>query len=396
MKKVLRILNRFNIGGPTHNATYLTKYLHPEFQTKLIAGKKLDSEESSEYMLKDYEINFEIIEDMSRSINLIKDLKSFFKIKKIIKEFKPDIVHTHASKSGALGRLAAITSGVPIIVHTFHGHVFHSYFGRLKTKFYIFLERYLAKKSSAIIAISNLQRKELVNEFKICSKNKIYTIPLGFDLEKFQKQDFLKRNEFRDEFNLNKNDIAIGIIGRLTPIKNHSFFLRSIKILLEDSSRKFKVFIVGDGEDRLALESLCTQLDLRFNAEGEEDPIIYFTSWRKDIDRVYAGIDIVALTSKNEGTPVTLIEAQASNKPIVSTDVGGVLDVVKNNITAFVSDKYDYNVFSNNLRKLVENDSLRVKMGSAGYSHVSELFSYHRLVKDVRKLYKNLLNEKNI
>ena len=104
MKKVLRILNRFNIGGPTHNATYLTKYLHPEFQTKLIAGKKLDSEESSEYMLKDYEINFEIIEDMSRSINLIKDLKSFFKIKKIIKQFKPDIVHTHASKSGALGR----------------------------------------------------------------------------------------------------------------------------------------------------------------------------------------------------------------------------------------------------------------------------------------------------
>ena len=97
-------------------------------------------------MLKDYEINFEIVEDMSRSINLIKDLKSFFKIKKIIKEFKPDIVHTHASKSGALGRLAAITSGVPIIVHTFHGHVFHSYFGRLKTKFYIFLERYLAKK----------------------------------------------------------------------------------------------------------------------------------------------------------------------------------------------------------------------------------------------------------
>ena len=139
MKKVLRILNTFNIGGPTHNATFLTKFLHPQYKTKLIAGKKLDSEASSEYMLKDYEIDFEIIEDMSRSINIFKDLKSYFKIKKIIKEFKPDIVHTHASKSGALGRLAALTSKVPIVVHTFHGHVFHSYFGNLKTKFYIIL-----------------------------------------------------------------------------------------------------------------------------------------------------------------------------------------------------------------------------------------------------------------
>jgi len=183
MKKVLRILNRFNVGGPTHNATFLTKYLYPEYETKLIAGKKLPSEASSEYMLKENEIDFEVIEDMSRSINIIKDLKSFFRIKKIIREFKPDIVHTHASKSGALGRLAAITSKVPIIVHTFHGHVFHSYFGNLKTRFYIFLERFLAKKSSAIIAISDLQRKELINDFDICSETQTHTIPLGFNLK---------------------------------------------------------------------------------------------------------------------------------------------------------------------------------------------------------------------
>jgi len=396
MKKVLRILNRFNIGGPTHNATFLTKYLHPDYQTKLIAGKKLDSEASSEFMLKDYEIDFEIIEDMSRSINLIKDLKSFFKIKKIIKEFKPDIVHTHASKSGALGRLAAITSRVPIIVHTFHGHVFHSYFGNLKTKFYIFLERYLAKKSSAIIAISNLQRKELINEFEICPESKTYTIQLGFDLDKFQEDCSTKRNLFRDEFNLELDDIAIGIIGRLTPIKNHTFFLKAIKKLIDNTSRKFKVFIVGDGEDKLALQNTCSELNLSFNSKDVKDPLIYFTSWRKDMDKVYAGLDIVALTSKNEGTPVTLIEAQASNKPIVTTDVGGVMDVVKEDITAFVSDKHDHIRFSNNMRMLVEDDSMRIKMGSAGYNHVSELFSYKRLVRDVGELYENLLNEKNI
>ena len=149
--RVLRILNRFNIGGPTHNATYLTKFLSPEFKTKLIAGRKLDSEESSEHILDEYSLDFEILEDMQRSINLFKDLNVFFKIRRIIKTYKPKIVHTHASKSGALGRMAAITCGVPIIIHTFHGHVFHSYFGRLKTKIYILIERFLASRSSAIM-----------------------------------------------------------------------------------------------------------------------------------------------------------------------------------------------------------------------------------------------------
>lgn len=396
MKKVLRILNRFNIGGPTHNATFLTKFLHPQYKTKLIAGKKLDSEASSEYMLKDYEIDFEIIEDMSRSINIFKDLKSYFKIKKIIKEFKPDIVHTHASKSGALGRLAALTSKVPIVVHTFHGHVFHSYFGNLKTKFYIILERYLARKSSAIITISKLQRRELIDDYKICSEKKTHTIPLGFDLEKFQKDSSVKRDIFREEFNLQEDDIAIGIIGRLTAIKNHTFFLKAIRNLLNNTSKRFKVFIVGDGEDRTYLEELSSKLNLTFNNVGVQDPLIYFTSWRKDMDLVYAGLDLVALTSKNEGTPVTLIEAQASNKPIVSTDVGGVRDVVKNEITALVSDKNDCLTFSNNMKMLLEDDSLRINMGSSGYNHVSELFSYKRLVEDVDELYRNLLNEKNL
>jgi glycosyltransferase involved in cell wall biosynthesis len=141
---------------------------------------------------------------------------------------------------------------------------------------------------------------------------------------------------------------------------------------------------------------LCNKLNLTTNSEGVIDPLIFFTSWRKDIDKVYAGLDIVALSSKNEGTPVTLIEAQASNKPIVTTDVGGVMDVVKDGITAFVSDKHDFVRFSNNMKVLIEDDSKRIEMGSAGYNHVSELFSYKRLVRDVGELYENLLNEKDI
>lgn len=395
MPKVLRILNRFNIGGPTYNATFLTNFLKPEFETKLIAGKKLDSEASSEYILEDYGIDFEIIADMSRSINIFNDFKAYLKLKKIINEFKPDIVHTHASKSGALGRIAALNSKVPIVVHTFHGHVFHSYFGRFKTKFYIILERYLAKKSTAIIAISNLQRREIIDEFKICSESKTYTIPLGFDLEKFQKNLLKNRNLFRNEFKLLEDEIAIGIIGRLTPIKNHSLFLKSISKIKDQISKKIKVFIIGDGEDREYLEKLSDDLQLKTNSSNQENPLIYFTSWRKDIDVIYAGLDIVALTSLNEGTPVTLIEAQAANKPIVCTNVGGVCDVVLEDITAKISSKNDLDTFSKNLISLIEDDMLRNEMGRAGYNHVSEMFSYKRLVKDMRKLYKDLLNEKN-
>lgn len=396
MIKVLRILNRFNIGGPTHNATFLTKYLEPEFKTKLIAGKKLDSEAGSEYMLDKYNIDYEIIDHMSRSINPVKDFKSFLIIRKIMKEYKPDIVHTHASKSGALGRLAALSLGVKVIVHTFHGHIFHSYFGILKTNFYIHLERFLAKKSSAIIAISRLQKQELCGDFKICKTEKMHIVPLGFDLEKFQFNTLSNRDLFRNEFNLLDHEIAIGIIGRLTPIKNHTFFLKAINNIKNKTSKKFKVFIIGDGEDREYLKELSATLGLSTNLSGQENPLIHFTSWRKDMDIVYAGLDIVTLTSLNEGTPVTLIEAQAANKPIVCTNVGGVLDVVLEGITAITCSKDNLDSFSNNLRILIDDDSLRSKIGSAGYNHVSKLFSYKRLVKDVSTLYENLLNEKNI
>jgi len=395
MKKVLRILNRFNIGGPTHNATYLTKFLSPEYETKLIGGKKLESEAAFEYLLKENKLDYLIIENMNRALNPIKDLKAFFEIRNIIKDFKPDIVHTHASKSGALGRLAAISMRVPIILHTFHGHVFHSYFGKLKTYLYIVIERYLAKKSSTIIAISNLQKDELSKDFNICSAEKISVIPLGFDLDKFQINVIEERQLFRNEFLLNDDDVAIGIIGRLTPIKNHDLFIKSIHLALSKIENSIKVFIIGDGEDKTKLLELSQELNLSISTLDikNKNALIHFTSWRSDMSKVYAGLDIVALTSLNEGTPVTLIEAQAANKPVVSTNVGGVRDVVQEGKTGLLSDSGDLDAFSENLIKLIENKDLRKSMGAVGYKNVSSKFSYKRLVTDVKSLYNELINE---
>src|SRR6185436_15041835 len=185
MPRILRIINRLNLGGPTYNAALLTKHLAPEFETMLVAGTKMDSEESSEYICQQMGIDFISIPEMSRAINLRKDYTAYQKIKKLIREFKPDIVHTHAAKAGALGRLAAHSMNVPVIVHTFHGHVFHSYFSPLKTKIFLNLERYLAKQSSAIVAISEHQKEELCNKYKIAPSEKFHVIPLGFDLSRF-------------------------------------------------------------------------------------------------------------------------------------------------------------------------------------------------------------------
>ena len=393
MTKVLRIINRFNLGGPTYNVAYLSKYMSDEFETLLVGGAKDSTEESSNFIVENLGLKPVIVEEMLREIDIKNDFTAFRKLKKIIREFKPDIVHTHASKAGTLGRLAAASCGVPIIVHTFHGHVFHSYFGKLKTTFYKNIERYLAKKSTAIIAISEIQKKELVEIHKICTAEKVKVIPLGFDLSKFHENMEVKRESFRTKYNLAEDEIAISIIGRLVPVKNHALFLEGLKIVSTKTSKKIRAFIVGDGEDRQKIEAKATELNLKFidGTQTNEKALLTFTSWIKEIDVVLAGSDIIALTSYNEGTPVSLIEAQAANKPIVSTNVGGIENVVIENQTALLCENNQLIQFSEALFRLIEDENLRNSMSEKGWNHVKDKFHYTRLVKDMENLYKELL-----
>lgn len=392
--KVLRIINRFNLGGPTFNAAYLTKYLGNDFETLLVGGDKDDTEESSTFILDQLGLEPIIIPEMRRDIGLKEDKIAYQKLKKIIQDFNPDIVHTHASKAGTLGRMAASKCKVPVVVHTFHGHVFHSYFGKTKTLVFKNIERYLARKSTAIIAISDIQKQELSSEHKICKSSKIKVIPLGFDLSRFQENLEEKRISFRKKYLLADDEIAIGIIGRLVPIKNHRFFIDAVHQLIKKTNKKVRVFIIGDGEEKDNLLNYCSQLDVDFIEFTKEQgkATITFTSWIKEIDWANAGLDIIALSSLNEGTPVSLIEAQASNKPIVTTNVGGVENVVLTNQTAFIVSPNDLSEFYNALLKLVEDDELRLKMGQEGWNHVREKFHYTRLVNDMQKLYVSLLN----
>lgn len=393
MPKILRIHNRLITGGPSLNALYLTKYLSTQFETLLVVGEKEDHEQNAYFLAEEMGIKPILIPDMGRSIHPMKDYKAYKKLQKVIKDFKPDIVHTHSAKPGAVGRLAASSLNIPAIVHTYHGHVFHSYFGKLKTKFIINTERFLAKKSHALIAISDQQKIELTEDFHIADKAKFKVIPLGFELKKFSENQDEKRKKFRKEFNLEDDEIAIGIIGRLVPIKNHHLFLDGINYLLNKTSKKVKAFIIGDGETGQALKNKAGQLNISFTDDHNPNASLIFTSWRNDIDVINAGLDIIALTSLNEGTPVSLIEAQAANKPIVSTRVGGIGDIVLENETALLSDINDITSFRENLLKLVENDELRNSFNKKGADHVQKKFSVERLADDMSNLYYELLDK---
>ena len=310
------------------------------------------------HILEDLGIKPIIIPEMQRSINPLLDRIALKKIKEIIEDFKPDIVHTHAAKAGALGRKAAYNAGVKQIYHTFHGHVFHSYFSKIKTNIYKKIERDLAKKTTKIIAISPIQKEELSKVHKICKPEKIEVIPLGFDLSKFYKNKVLKREKFRKKWNIKDSEVAIGIIGRLVPIKNHLFFIKAINQVISSCSIPIRFFIVGDGEEKENIIENINEFKIDYSTD-DKVATIQLTSWIKEIDEVNAGMDIICLCSLNEGTPVSLIEAQASGKPIVTTRTGGIENIVIENKTALISEINNLNLFVENLISFINSKEKR-------------------------------------
>lgn len=388
--RVLRIINRFNIGGPTYNATLLSRFLDDRFETLLVGGLPEEGETDSLYIPEQYGLKPVLIPEMKREPNFRSDRAAYNKLIKIIEEFKPHIVHTHAAKAGALGRRAAVKCGVPIIVHTYHGHVFHSYFGKVKTNVFKLIERRLAKKTTRIVAISEIQKKELSIDHSICPLDQISVIPLGFDLNPFHQAGIENREAKRKELHLEENEIAIALIGRFAPVKNHKLLFDALEEILPQIKEKIKVFIVGDGSEREYIEERTVGLNKNY------PNTVFLTSWIKDIASFNAGMDIICLCSLNEGTPVSLIEAQAGNIPVLTTDVGGVRDIIVEGETGFVVPSNDLQAFAEKLKQLIVNEKKRLEMSQNGWTHVRDKFSYQRLASDVANLYEKLLKEKGL
>lgn len=383
MPRILRILNRFNLGGPTYNAVFLSKFLSPEFETKLIGGMHEKDEAPSEYIARQYGIEAVILPHMRRAIHPWNDRAAYLDIRQIIKDFKPDIVHTHASKAGALGRLAAIHCNVPVIVHTYHGNVLQGYFSNTVSNIFKGIERYLGQHSQALIAISEKQRDELVDIHQIAPSNKVHVIKLGFDLERFQSNQADYRKNFRDKYNIPDKTVTVGIIGRMAPVKQHEVFLKALALAIKSGS-PLQAYLIGDGELRNHLENECARLGL-----GPES--VVFTSWISKVEEVLHGLDIVALSSLNEGTPVSLIEASACEIPVVSTRAGGTENVVIHGKTGLLCEVGDALTMSQHLITLANSLETRKKLGIEGRRFVLERFGYNRLVDEMQTLYHQLL-----
>jgi glycosyltransferase involved in cell wall biosynthesis len=254
----------------------------------------------------------------------------------------------------------------------------------------------LARRSSAIIAISDRQKRDLAYQYKLCAPEKIHVIPLGFDLSRFRENSEHKRKVFRERFLLDDDEIAIGIIGRLVPVKNHSLFLVSAAEIMKKTRKKVRFFIIGDGESRemLIKEAAGLGLTQTYFPSAKMKATITFCSWIRNVDVAVSGLDIVTLTSFNEGTPVSLIEAQAGNRPIVTTDVGGIENVVRPDVTALLVSSNNYVEFTEALLKLIEDDALRAEMGKNGWEFVKEKFHFTRLISEMSTIYNALLRKK--
>jgi glycosyltransferase involved in cell wall biosynthesis len=317
--RVMRIIARLNIGGPAIHVALLTAGLRNfGFETTLIAGQLGDDEADMSYLARQMGVEPHYIPSLQREINLLDDIKSLFALVRCIRQERPLVVHTHTAKAGLVGRAAARLCGVPIVVHTFHGHVFHGYFGWAKTQLFMWLERAAALLSDVVLTISDGLRDDLLH-YHIASPERIRVLPLGLDLEPFLHLDPL-RGMFRKELNLSTDVPLIGIIGRLVPVKNHELFLQAARLVRAVVPETHFV-IVGDGNRRAALEVMCSELGL--------SDVVHFTGWRHDLPTIYADLNALVISSRNEGTPVSIIEGMAAGVPIVSTAVGGVTDVLQ-------------------------------------------------------------------
>ena len=379
--KILRIIARLNIGGPALHCIILNSELDPRRYVSLLVTGIESPYEGNMYELAQYKkVEPIVIYALGREIFFKEDFRALIRLIRLINRERPDIVHTHTAKAGTLGRIAAKLTGVPIVIHTFHGHVFHSYFGFFRTKFFLWLERLLAKFTDVIITVSEQQREEII-KYKIAEPEKIIAIPLGLDLKPFINSD-TDPNEVRREFSVPEETKLVGIVARLVPIKNHVCFLEAARVVLAHYDN-VRFMIVGDGELRSTLEQKARDL-------GIEDRVI-FMGFQYNLQKIYAGLDIIALSSYNEGLPVALIEAMAAGKPVISTDVGGVVDLILDGDNGLLVPSNDPKSLAEATLYLLEHPERRKMMGVAGRKKVYPHFDKKRLVRDIDNLYENLL-----
>lgn len=386
---VVRIITRLNIGGPSIQATRLAAALDRHgFSTTLIHGRLGAGEGDMSYLIEPG-ARVVYLDSLRRPLSPLADLRALWRLYRELQRARPVIVHTHMAKAGTLGRLAAAAYNLTRgnrprarVIHTYHGHVLEGYFSPLMTRVFITLERMLARLSDVVIAISPAIERELRDQFRIGGARQYRIVPLGFDLSTFAAVDEPARQRARRELQIPADADTVATVGRLTAIKQHHLFLDVIAIAARSRPRLIAL-IAGDGELRAELEAYAAQA-------GVADRV-RFLGWRRDLATIYAATDVFLLTSRNEGTPVALIEAMAAGVPGVSTDVGGVKDVMGSaEIGARVPDGDAAGLAAAVGRYLSDRQGARAA-GQRARAAVLERYGLERLVADIESLYRDLL-----
>jgi glycosyltransferase involved in cell wall biosynthesis len=371
-----------NIGGPARHVTVLTARCGPEFDGALLAGDPEGREGSLEGEAVGYGVRVVRVPHLRRSLSPVSDIVAFLWLLRYFRRERPAIVATHMAKAGTLGRLAAALTGVPVIVHTFHGHVLDGYFGRLSTSFFLAVERLLSHVTTQFIAISPEIAADL-DRLGI-GRGKTSIVRLGLELEHLTRPE---TGRLRGDLGIPAGAPLVGIVGRLVPIKALDLFLESASLVVRNNP-DVHFAIVGDGE-------LWDQLHRDVQSRGLNHRM-HFTGWRADLAAVYCDLDMVVCCSRNEGTPVSLIEACAAGRPVIGTQVGGIPDIIAAGVNGLLVPSGDARALAAALQELIADPGRRRSMGLAGRQIVMERHSSERMVRELKDVYRTLLERASL
>jgi glycosyltransferase involved in cell wall biosynthesis len=377
--RVLRLFSRLNIGGPSVHVILLSHGLRPlGYDTRLVVGRESAREGNLFALAEEKGVACETVAGLGREIAPLSDLLALAGLTRLMRAWQPQIVHTHTAKAGLLGRLAARAAGVPTVVHTFHGHVLRGYFSPPKQALFRRLEALLARAADALVAVSESVKQDLV-ALGVARAEKIRVIPLGLELRALAAT--LPRGRLRREAGLSDDTPLVGMVGRLVPIKDVPSFLRAAR-LVADARPSVRFALVGDGEERPALEALASGLGL--------ERAVHFCGWRQDLAPVYGDLDVVVNASRNEGTPVALIEALAAARPVVATAVGGTPDLLGRGERGRLVPAGEPEALARAILETLDQPEAAKQRACRGRDHVIATHSSERLFRDMDALYREL------
>jgi len=382
--RIARVITRLNVGGPAQHAILLTARLDgTRFHTTLITGIAGRDEGDLSSAARARGVEPVVIPELGRALHPMCDLVSLGKLVRLFRQLRPDIVHTHTAKAGTLGRLAARLAGVPRIVHTFHGHVLEGYFSPAATRVFLGIERALARITDRIITVSPRLRQALLG-MGIGQPAQVEVVPLGLDLDRFLRAP-KGQNDLRLALRIPAGTPLLGIVGRLVPIKDHPTLFQALT-LFPDGSGAPHLLVVGDGERREDLQQLAHRLGLASR--------VHFLGWRIDLEAILSELDMVICCSRNEGTPVALIEAMAAGVPVVSSDVGGVGDLVVHGETGWLVPPGDPAALAQGIQRLLGDPELCRRLAVAARPVALERHHVKGLIHRIEWLYMDLMVQK--